>query len=100
RIINIASVLGFRTIGRVPAYCTAKAGLIHLTQVLAMELARYGILVNALAPGYVETDFNREFFRTAPGQALINRIPLKRIAQQPPGRVGTLPRLGECRTQC
>ena len=83
RIINIASVLGFRTIGRVPAYCTAKAGLIHLTQVLAMELARYGILVNALAPGYVETDFNREFFRTAPGQALINRIPLKRIAQPP-----------------
>src|SRR5438093_12123151 len=56
RIINIASVLGLRTIGRVPAYCAAKAGLIHLTQVLAMELARYGILVNALAPGYVETD--------------------------------------------
>src|SRR5712691_2902071 len=80
RIINITSVLGFRTIGRVPAYCAAKAGLIHLTQVLAMELARYGILVNALAPGYVETDFNREFFRTAPGQALINRIPMKRIA--------------------
>src|ERR1041385_253826 len=52
RIINIASVLGLRTIGRVPAYCTAKAGLIHLTHVLAMELARYGILVNALAPGY------------------------------------------------
>jgi NAD(P)-dependent dehydrogenase (short-subunit alcohol dehydrogenase family) len=81
RIINISSVLGFRTIGRVPAYCAAKAGLTHLTHVLAMELARYGILVNALAPGYVETDFNRAFFRTASGKALISRIPLKRLGQ-------------------
>jgi NAD(P)-dependent dehydrogenase (short-subunit alcohol dehydrogenase family) len=81
RIINISSVLGFRTIGRVPAYCAAKAGLTHLTQVLAMELARYGILVNALAPGYVETDFNRAFFQTEPGKALISRIPLKRLGQ-------------------
>jgi NAD(P)-dependent dehydrogenase (short-subunit alcohol dehydrogenase family) len=81
RIINISSVLGLRTIGRVPAYCAAKAGLTHLTHVLAMELARYGILVNALAPGYVETDFNRAFFQTDPGKALIARIPLKRLGQ-------------------
>ncbi|HVB17890.1 MAG TPA: glucose 1-dehydrogenase [Stellaceae bacterium] len=83
RIINISSVLASHTIGRVPAYCAAKAGLSHLTQVLAMELARYGILVNALAPGYVETDFNRAFFETPAGKALIGRIPLKRIAQAP-----------------
>jgi NAD(P)-dependent dehydrogenase (short-subunit alcohol dehydrogenase family) len=81
RIINITSVLASRTIGRVPAYCAAKAGLTHLTQVLAMELARYGILVNALAPGYVETDFNRAFFQTEPGKALISRIPLKRLGR-------------------
>ena len=81
RIINISSVLGFRTIGRVPAYCAAKAGLNHLTHVLAMELARYDILVNAVAPGYVETDFNRAFFQTEAGKALISRIPLKRLAQ-------------------
>jgi NAD(P)-dependent dehydrogenase (short-subunit alcohol dehydrogenase family) len=81
RIINISSVLGYRTIGRVPAYCAAKAGLTHLTHVLAMELARYGILVNALAPGYVETDFNRAFFQTEPGKALISRVPLKRLGQ-------------------
>jgi NAD(P)-dependent dehydrogenase (short-subunit alcohol dehydrogenase family) len=81
RIINISSVLGQRTIGRVPAYCAAKAGLSHLTHVLAMELARYGILVNALAPGYVETDFNRAFFQTEAGRALISRIPLKRLGQ-------------------
>ncbi|HEX3952811.1 MAG TPA: glucose 1-dehydrogenase [Stellaceae bacterium] len=83
RIINISSILGFRTIGRVPAYCAAKAGLTHLTHVMAMELARYGILVNALAPGYIETDFNREYFETPPGRALINRIPLRRIGQSP-----------------
>ena len=81
RIINISSVLAVRTIGRVPAYCAAKAGLTHLTHVLAMELARYGILVNALAPGYVETDFNRAFFQTEAGKALIGRIPLKRLGQ-------------------
>jgi len=81
RIINITSVLASRTIGRVPAYCAAKAGLTHLTHVLAMELARYGILVNALAPGYVETDFNRAFFQTEAGKALISRIPLKRLGQ-------------------
>src|SRR5713226_4408742 len=81
RIINIASVLGLRTIGRVPAYCAAKAGLIHLTHVLAMELARHGILVNALAPGYVETDFNREFFRSEAGKKLEARVPLRRIGR-------------------
>jgi NAD(P)-dependent dehydrogenase (short-subunit alcohol dehydrogenase family) len=81
RIINITSVLASRTIGRVPAYCAAKAGLTHLTQVLAMELARHGILVNALAPGYIETDFNRAFFQTEPGRALISRIPLKRLGR-------------------
>jgi NAD(P)-dependent dehydrogenase (short-subunit alcohol dehydrogenase family) len=81
RIVNISSVLASRTIGRVPAYCAAKAGLTHLSHVLAMELARYGICVNALAPGYVETDFNRAFFQTEAGKALIGRIPLKRLGQ-------------------
>jgi NAD(P)-dependent dehydrogenase (short-subunit alcohol dehydrogenase family) len=81
RIVNIASVLGSRTIARVPSYCAAKAGLIHLTHVLAMELARHGILVNALAPGYVETDFNREFLNSEAGRKLAARIPLRRVAQ-------------------
>ncbi|HEY3911648.1 MAG TPA: glucose 1-dehydrogenase [Stellaceae bacterium] len=81
RIVNIASVLGSRTIARVPSYCAAKAGLIHLTHVLAMELARHGILVNALAPGYVETDFNRDFLQSEAGMKLAARIPLRRVAQ-------------------
>jgi NAD(P)-dependent dehydrogenase (short-subunit alcohol dehydrogenase family) len=81
RIVNIASVLGVRTIARVPSYAAAKAGLIHLTHVLAMELARHGILVNAIAPGYVETDFNREFLRSEAGKKLEARIPLRRIGR-------------------
>jgi NAD(P)-dependent dehydrogenase (short-subunit alcohol dehydrogenase family) len=81
RIVNIASVLGVRTIARVPSYCAAKAGLIHLTHVLAMELARHGILVNAIASGYVETDFNREFLRSEAGKRLEARIPLRRVGR-------------------
>jgi NAD(P)-dependent dehydrogenase (short-subunit alcohol dehydrogenase family) len=49
--------------------------------VLAMELARYGILVNAIAPGYVETDFNRDFFRSETGKRLEARIPLRHIGR-------------------
>ena len=78
RIINIASLLALRTIGRVPSYCASKAGLVHLTHSMAMELARHGITVNALAPGYVITDFNRRFLESEAGRALIGRIPMGR----------------------
>lgn len=80
-IINIASVLGMRPIGQVPAYTAAKAGLLHLTRTMAMELAKNGIRVNSLTPGYVETEMNRPFWTTKPGLALIARIPQKRIGQ-------------------
>ena len=64
-----------------PSYCAAKAGLIHLTHALAMELARHRILVNALAPGYVDTDFAGEFLASEAGKKLVARIPLRRLAQ-------------------
>jgi NAD(P)-dependent dehydrogenase (short-subunit alcohol dehydrogenase family) len=78
-IVNIASILALRQAGRVTAYAVAKAGLVQMTKQLALEWARYGIRVNALAPGYVETDFNREFFATAKGQEMIRRIPTRRL---------------------
>jgi NAD(P)-dependent dehydrogenase (short-subunit alcohol dehydrogenase family) len=81
RIVNIASVLGTRTIAYVPSYCSAKAGLIHLTHVLAMELARRDIRVNALAPGYIDTDFTHDFLRSEPGKKLVGRIPLGRVGR-------------------
>lgn len=80
-IVNIASILGLRVAQQVPAYTAAKAGLIHLSRSLALEWARHGIRVNALAPGYFETDINRDFFETESGQALIRRIPQRKLGQ-------------------
>ena len=80
-IINIASILGLRVATHVPAYVASKAGLIHLTRAMAAELARYRIRVNALAPGYIRTDINREFFQTKAGEALVQRIPQRRLGE-------------------
>lgn len=80
-IVNVASILGFRVAGHVAAYAASKAGLVQLTQALALEWARYRIRVNALAPGYVETDLNRDFFASDLGKALIARIPQRRLGR-------------------
>jgi len=78
-IVNIASILGLRVSAQVPSYVASKAALIQLTKAMALELARHKIRVNALAPGYIETGINREFFASDAGQALIKRIPQRRI---------------------
>lgn len=78
-IVNIASILGLRVSAQVPSYVASKAALIQLTKAMALELARYKIRVNALAPGYVATSMNREFFGTEAGQALLKRIPQRRL---------------------
>ena len=80
-IINIASVLGERGIAQLPGYCASKGGIINLTRAMAVELAPHGIRVNAIAPGYIETDMNRQFFATQAGQRLIKRIPQHRLGQ-------------------
>ena len=78
-IVNIASILGARVIGGVAGYAAAKAGLIQLTRQLAVEWARHRIRVNALAPGYVKTALNRDLFASDAGQAMIRRIPQRRL---------------------
>ncbi|NYZ16631.1 SDR family oxidoreductase [Azospirillum sp. RWY-5-1] len=80
-IVNIASILGRRVAGMVAPYAASKAGLIQLTKALALEWARDGIRVNALAPGYIETDLNRDFFAGEAGQRMVKRIPQRRLGR-------------------
>jgi NAD(P)-dependent dehydrogenase (short-subunit alcohol dehydrogenase family) len=78
-IVNMASVLGLAAAAQIPAYCASKGGLVNLTRALAVEWARHGIRVNALAPGYIETEINREFLSSDAGQGLKQRVPLRRF---------------------
>jgi NAD(P)-dependent dehydrogenase (short-subunit alcohol dehydrogenase family) len=78
-IVNIASILGLRQATHLLAYAAAKAALVQVTKSLALEWARHGIRVNAIAPGYVVTEMNRDFFASDPGQAVLKRIPQRRV---------------------
>jgi NAD(P)-dependent dehydrogenase (short-subunit alcohol dehydrogenase family) len=78
-IVNTASILGLRQGGHVTPYAISKAGLIQLTKQFALELARYKIRVNALAPGYFVTDLNRDVLESESGAAMAKRIALRRF---------------------
>jgi NAD(P)-dependent dehydrogenase (short-subunit alcohol dehydrogenase family) len=80
-IVNIASILGLRVASAVAPYAISKAGVIQMTKALALEWARYGIRVNALAPGYFATELNDDFFESDAGKALIKRVPQRRLGQ-------------------
>ncbi|MGB6618990.1 MAG: glucose 1-dehydrogenase [Xanthobacteraceae bacterium] len=81
-IVNIASVLGFGVDKGVIAYATAKAGVIQLTKALALELAFEGIRVNAIAPGWIVTELNRDYLQSARGAALKREIPIGRFGEE------------------
>lgn len=80
-IINIASILGLRVTGQTLPYTVSKAGLIQMTRALSLEWARHDIRINALAPGYILTDLNRDFFAGEAGTTMIKRIPQRRLGQ-------------------
>ena len=80
KIINIASTLGYRPLSFVGAYSATKAALIQITKSQSIELAKYNICVNALAPGYIVTDINRKQLEGDVGDLLKKKIPLKRFA--------------------
>ena len=80
-IINVASVSGLRVTSHLSHYSASKAGLVQLTKSMALELATYGIRVNAICPGYILTDINREFFETEAGKRMIGRVPQKKLGE-------------------
>jgi NAD(P)-dependent dehydrogenase (short-subunit alcohol dehydrogenase family) len=82
RIINVASIGALMPLSRLSAYCAAKGGLVQLTRVMALELARHNVQVNAVCPGYFSTPMNAQFFSTEAGQELIRRsIPMRRLGE-------------------
>jgi len=78
-IVNIASIVAFRPAAGLSAYAVSKAGVAQMTRALALEWARYGIRVNALAPGYFETEINQGFFDSEAGARMLKRIPMRRL---------------------
>jgi NAD(P)-dependent dehydrogenase (short-subunit alcohol dehydrogenase family) len=80
-IVNVASILGQRVAGGVAPYAISKAGVVQATKSMALELARHGIRVNALLPGYVVTDLNRDFLASEAGEKLRLRVPSRRFVE-------------------
>ena len=81
-IVNIASVLGLNVDKGVVAYATAKAGVIQMTKALALELAFKGIRVNAIAPGWIVTELNRDYLESERGKTLTRHIPIGRFGEE------------------
>lgn len=77
-IINLGSLLGLAATQQVPSYCASKAAVIHLTRAMALELAPHNIRVNAIAPGYFESEMTHDFLASDAGRAMVKRIPLRR----------------------
>ncbi len=81
RIVNIASMAGLRVLGQIGVYCMSKAAVIHMTRAMALEWGRFGINVNAICPGYIDTEINHHHWDTEQGRKLIEMLPRKRLGQ-------------------
>ncbi len=81
RIVNIASIAGQRPLGQLTVYGMSKAGMIAMTQSLAREWGRYGINVNAICPGYIETEMAADFLRSEAGEKFLRTLPRRRMGE-------------------
>ena len=81
RIVNVASMAGLRVLGQIGVYAMSKAAVVHMTRAMALEWGRYGINVNALCPGYIDTEINHHHWQTEAGQKLISMLPRKRVGK-------------------
>ena len=79
RIINIASMAGLKVLPQIGAYCMSKAAVVQMTRAMALEWGRFGINVNAICPGYIDTEINHHHWQTEQGQKLVNMLPRKRV---------------------
>ena len=79
RIINIASMAGLKVLPQIGAYCMSKAAVVQMTKAMAMEWGKFGINVNAICPGYIDTEINHHHWNTEQGKKLIDMLPRKRV---------------------
>ncbi len=81
RIVNIASMAGLRALPQIGIYAMSKAAVIHMTRAMAQEWGKFGINVNALCPGYIDTEINHHHWKTEQGKKLVQMLPRKRVGQ-------------------
>ena len=81
RIINIASMAGLKVLPQIGVYCMSKAAVVQMTKAMAVEWGKFGINVNAICPGYIDTEINHHHWQTEQGQKLISMLPRKRVGQ-------------------
>ena len=81
RIVNIASMAGLKVLSRIGVYAMSKAAVVHMTRAMALEWGPFGINVNAICPGYIDTEMNHHQWQTDAGKRLIDMLPRKRVGQ-------------------
>ena len=81
RIVNVASMAALQVMPQLGVYCMSKAAVVHMTRAMALEWGRYGINVNALCPGYIDTEINHHHWQTESGQKLVQMLPRKRVGK-------------------
>ena len=81
RIVNVASMAGLRVLSQIGVYAMSKAAVIHMTRAMALEWGRFGINVNALCPGYIDTEINHHHWESPAGQKLVQMLPRKRVGK-------------------